>query len=546
MKRLLILLLCMLLLTACAQQPAHPDSDNTPHGFRVTTDYSAYTPFSELGAQYTRLTDAPMPCLLARTDYGQLYPYVGSTMRHVTEDGYAYAAGSSYGMVDSSGRIVTDAVYCEISPVCDETGIRLPLWQLAQVVSDNAANLYGTERYALASLDGSFVTDCIYTRIIACDDRVLAIQDAPDCWRFDLFAPDGTLLLSSEMLACRTQLSAHYPSVSYGEELLVLAFDNTNATEASGGTWLIDETGAAISLSETVSYYYVDLDGNPVLGPYPEAEAFSCGLALVQCEDQLYAFIDHDGNIVAGGYRYATGFLNGTATVIDAETDCHQIIDTTGQVLLESEDVLYVERNDMTRPAYQGGNPSRALPGFLFCADDSIAYYDADCKPLYGASLDSKYLRLTYGGIFLDRTSEDCVLYDARDDTTHTLSIPDYLFTYPLDGMTCFLICCCDSNGQDSFLVMDESLTEQISGTGSFGTLCSTDCTVLIFYHDAPGHVTFYDTALNPILTIPTTALSSLAYYGDRICCTDAFSCRYYALDGTLLFRYPLLSAVDD
>ena len=93
---------------------------------------------------------------------------------------------------------------------------------------------------------------------------------------------------------------------------------------------------------------------------------------------------------------------------------------------------------------------------------------------------------------------------------------------------------------------MDDTLTERLSGPGFINTLTDAFSDEVLLWQNAPGSVTVYDAALTPLFKIPTSSFDSLQRYGDRICCTDAFACSYYDLEGNLLFRYPLTNSMED
>ena len=182
MKRLLCLLLtAALLLGGCAltdtpepseteaptqstEAPTEPHYATTAGGITVKSDYSAYTARVAPEAKYTRLSEGPLPELLPSEDYGAIYPYIGSEL-YSTE--YDFSAGYLYGMVDENGRILTDPVYTNAALLSDYGVYRSSPFWLLERVGEVYTNEYGYETadrfYALASLDGSFVTDCIYT-----------------------------------------------------------------------------------------------------------------------------------------------------------------------------------------------------------------------------------------------------------------------------------------------------------------------------------------------------------------------------------------------
>lgn len=525
MRRLFAPLLLALLLTACvapelAAPSLAPMDSPTQGGVTVKTDYSAYTPHTALEPLYTRLSEDFISELQASEDYGQLYPFAGSTLTHATEDGYGYQAGSLYGMVDRSGRIVVDPVYTEISMLHDWSAdllTTLPFWLLSRT-SGGEDTYYGDTTYAIASLDGSFVTDCIYSYVTGCSTCLLAVQHTEEGVRFDLFDLKGRVILRSESLSFRDELLHWGFSLSsFGEELITLPLRSEG----------LDEYG-----NQRYVFYFMDLEGNLILGPYQEADQFSDGRAAVLTEDGDYAYIDRDGNIVCRGYSYATTFSNGIACVVEAGSGSSQLIDTGGRVLLDTGVDSYIRQEDT---------------GFIVSSSEGYTYYDSDCNLLYNGPVDHSYNRLTRSGIFQDISADDCTLYNASTGQSHTLDIEHFDFAYQLTGLDYFWLDCWDRENQShSFILMDDTLTDRLSGAGQIRELTDPFSDEILPYQIAPGSVTVYDAALNPLFEIPTSSFERLWRYGDRICCTDAFACSYYDLEGKLLFRYPLTNAMED
>ncbi len=552
MKRLLsILLLLTLLLNGCAlpqaAPPTHTDSI-TQGGFHVTTDYSAYTAGDALSPLFSRLTQTHISTLEAREDYGLLYPFAGSTLAQGTAEGYASPVGYLYGMTDRNGRIVLDPVYSSIRIISDVLRQKpLPFWLLSRDTPFDTDDYSGFSTYAIASLDGRYVTDCIYSSVYGYDGHVIAIEDCGNSFRFDLFAPDGSLLLHSEELACADRLSYCW-DVTYGEELLLLTLTVTDESVAANRDSYYYAADGSPEVQELYAYFFVDLSGEVVLGPYRQAYPFSDGRAAVLNSDDTFSFIDRSGRVVCDGYSYVESFYQGNAIVVDAATKKHLVIDTDGHTLIESEpDSYYLERSSTGLYAFDSRIGSSAPYGFCIYGETTTSYYDPDGTLLYGGPVDSRYLRLTHSGIFLDRRADGCVLYDVNSDQTETLSVEDYEFVDSLDGQDYFTIRSCHPETTElSFILRRADGAELLRGDGYLSIL--PDCLggSNLLYLAAPGQVTVYDMELTPLLTIPTTSFASLERIGDRLCCTDAFSCSYYALDGTLLFRYPLINSMDD
>lgn len=520
-----MLLLLAVLLTACgAPRPVEiptldPDASTTKSGITVKTDYSAYSTYTGMEPLYTRLSEDFISDLRPSDDYGMLYPFAGSTLTQSTAAGYAYTVGYLYGMIDNSGRIVVDPVYSEITLLVDQTeSVEMPLWLLSRTDKEEGDELsWGSSTYALASLDGSFVTDCIYDFVFGYGTHAIAVQEGAEEFRFDLFDLDGNLILASETLPFRDELSGAW-RIGYGEELLTVALQ-------AG----VDENGY-----EICSYYFADLEGNLVLGPYQEAEPFSDGLALVWDEaERSYAFIDHSGSVVCGGYSYADHFRNGTAVVTDEATGRNQVIDATGAVLIDTVlDVYYIERRDS---------------GYWAYGTTAITYYDTEGNLLYGGPVDDDLQYLTDSGIFLDRTTSPYELVDMVTGQRQAILTPDSDYAYNLYGTDYYYVRCWDQEGGvSSYVLMDETFSERLSGVGFISSLIDPLTYDVLPYANGLGKVSIYDAALTPLFEITTTSFDDLSRYGDRIRCTDDFSCSYFDLEGNLIFHYPLINSMED
>ncbi len=270
-----------------ALEPLPPESGTTAGGVTVHTDYSHYTPYEAPQSVGGRLTEEWIPDLMPSDNYGMLYPFAGSLLYSNYYYGYGYAglAGAMYGLFDESGRVVADPTYTEIEQlVCYDyssfttTWTRLPMLRLARsgevtrVEYDDWSYLDGGNVYALATLDGSFVTDCVYGFVKGLKCGVLAMESYNEP-SFTLYGLDGSVLLTERDLSFAERVREYgYGSMLYGDGLLTIGLDD--------------------------GFYYMDLTGSLKLGPYQSAEPFSDGRAVVSLEEGRYGVIDTEGNFV--------------------------------------------------------------------------------------------------------------------------------------------------------------------------------------------------------------------------------------------------------
>ena len=113
MKRLMVDLLALCLLTGCASPAPEPVPEPEPVS-PVYTDWSKLTPYEPEKEQYTYAdTYREDGTLQPSGDYGTLLPYIGS---YLDTDSYMGPL-PTLGLVTADGRLVTPPVYAEIEMV---------------------------------------------------------------------------------------------------------------------------------------------------------------------------------------------------------------------------------------------------------------------------------------------------------------------------------------------------------------------------------------------------------------------------------------------
>ena len=292
---------------------AGPASDETPIDYsKVYTDSSKYEPHA-VQAKYTRLREEDMTEFVPMEDLGTVLPYAASNLFSGKEARYGYADNRSYGLMDASGRLLTDGVYSSVSPILyteryyDFSEAALPFWQVTQLsetVRDSESGaVYGGEVYGVVSMDGSFALPPAYYSIESYADGFVARGGEH---RFEVYDREGTLLFNGDALE-----DMDFPwDWSYGEGLFTLSKDDEG-------------------------YYFVDRSGKTVLGPYDYADAFSEGLACVrEKEDEKYGYIDAAGAwVIQPQFENRSRFEDGQAVQRRDDGRC-VVIDRTGAELL--------------------------------------------------------------------------------------------------------------------------------------------------------------------------------------------------------------------
>ena len=542
MKRLLCLLLtAALLLGGCAltdtpepseteaptqstEAPTEPHYATTAGGITVKSDYSAYTARVAPEAKYTRLSEGPLPELLPSEDYGAIYPYIGSEL-YSTE--YDFSAGYLYGMVDENGRILTDPVYTNAALLSDYGVYRSSPFWLLERVGEVYTDEYGYETadsfYALASLDGSFVTDCIYSGVTGCGDVALATRRVNGEIVLEIFDTSGNLIFSSLEHPLERPLSPYAYGFGYSDGILRL-YAETGEYD-SYESW-----DGETEYYPTYGYYFADLDGNLLSGPYQSAGSLSGGYSAVELSNGNYTYIGREPCYLTDTeFLYAGDFIDGYVCVdfADDGEGPYCIVDTDGEIINELE--------GMYTPYYY----SRAYHIYDSAGNENI--YDSRGELLYSTATTAD------GWTGYNQFIDTLLLYDSNGnyhsgmlrstETGATYEIPDgYQLDYSF--LPYVLLNRYDENYRCvSYVLLDMDLNEVSSGRGSLYQL--NDKMTGTSYIAANGSsLRLYDMEMNEVCVLPGSSEWNQWIYGSRTMLLDDFSCSYYDLDGNLLFRY--------
>ncbi len=497
MKRLIAVLLLLTLLCGCAAtQTPSEEAVSTQSGIRVQTDYSKYTPQENLEAKYTRLSPDFISKLQPRDDYGLLYPFIGSMT--VPADFYSEPA-VKYGLVDASGRIVVDAVYTRVTPVqynYMSNGDPFPMWVLNS-----------TEGTALASFDGSFVTEPIYSRVEAFEDYVLADVYDPQGQRVThVFDKNGNLCLDSSDWVLSDRIAS-----------IPLDADGWAPGICSYGSGLF-----GVYLEDGI--YYADWDGNLIAGPYLFGEVFSDGYALVALREveedtfDTYAYIDTEGNrLWDAEFYYAETFEDGFAGASITGEDALLISAADGVILRCEGDYCEVENSIFK---------VRGLYG-------TAQFYDLTGKLLYESTDEGSYSVLEGGKFAFNSYSNIVVNLETGEVLTgeafYNLVSAEYcgesgtllVSNYSSDDCS---YCVTDENGSILLELGDFAEYEEDAQTGEGYYLVGYDRTkIYSLKWEAPF--------------VPGSRYNRI--FGGRILCFDERGSYHYDLEGNLLFYYP-------
>lgn len=502
------------------ETPTAPDTPaQTAGGVTVHTDYSGYTPFSAPEALYTRLTDERIADLAPSDDYGALHPFAGTLLY----SGDGWLSGAYYGLYDDAGRIVADPTYTSIEQLQDYRAggfCDLPFWLLgrcaeAEVIEEDGwSYVDGKTVYAVASLDGSFVTPCVYAYVRAIGENVLC-RESWDSDTFTIYAPDGTVLMTEQALAGYDLV---YNEVCDGGEGRILV-------ECADGWW------------------FLAMDGTRLLGPYEEAEAFYDGCARVAIQDPDFSDIGwrHGAIDAAGNWVVEPEWMDVTTAcdlgIIVRNSDSH-VCALYGR---DGTELFRVTGDYMTRTDYG------------FCVNhwsgNAQSFLDEAGQELYRTWAGAWSVVDDSGWLVRER-ADGLELYHVV--TGESASFADALHIMPLyrDYMT----------GQQSELayyvlstdggtvLLDASLREVLA-LGAQSCYAAADLWTgeeyLVAWDYDNGRVTIRDGALNVLLTLDASRLTTRIVNG-IVQTTGTWAETGTALDGRTAFCYPLLGSMDD
>lgn len=264
---------------------------------------------------YTRLSSEPMPELVLAEDYGPLLPYVGGKM---SGDWWDY---DRYGLVTLDGTIVTDSVYSGVWQLFNTGAERgnLPIYVLETVVTGKDGE-EPERRCAMAALDGSWITGFDYRSIQAiAPDRIWAVEGNGDGVMFN------ALLEEQWRLPLPT-----------GEEPWVFQGGMEGNTWWSDGVGIVQGKGILTPDGRLISN-----EGQT----WENLQGFQEGLSVAMGQgSELWGYVNLAGDwVIPPQYVRCNNFQAGAA-IVDTPEGIRQVLDTTGTVLLETEHRIVYHR----------------------------------------------------------------------------------------------------------------------------------------------------------------------------------------------------------
>ncbi len=517
MKRIVIVLLALVLLCGCStskqaseqivetMQPTY-DKQVLEGSVWVQTDYSKYTPSKPIEAKYTRLSEEFIPALQPSEDYGMIYPFVGSYSNS------GYTVTTRYGIVDASGRVVADAVYDNIEPICQSGGLSAqaaqvkPMWRLGK---RELINDYPEMRYALATWDGSFVTEHIYWAVTAYDEYVLAYTFGSDEAKpvIHVYDTQGNLCLNTEELPFFDRLSDN-SYIDYGEGLFT------------------------VQLNEPSGYYIADWEGNLLHGPFGWADAYVDGYAVVEKRNGYYAYLDVNGNYLEDmEFAYADTFSDGYAVASN---------DTGTKFLLSAKSGLIADIDAAS--AYWNGSYFSVWKQTDTGSEHRA--YSTEGELLYEWA-DSEYCEFIGTGELVHYYEEGkAVNLETGEEfqfgNMYEYSISTFDYMYSFEEVPYYYVYYFEPSKRT--VLMDADFREVLTTTG-YIDIWEDIFTAKRYIMVDDGRIQLYDMNAEPIVLLQ---YDNCQVYNDMALCYDDIASYYYDLEGNLLFCYPYSSIADD
>jgi hypothetical protein len=280
-------------------------------------------------------------------------------------------------------------------------------------------------------------------------------------------------------------------------------------------------------------YYYFDLTGTLRLGPYRYANAFYQDRAVVSTDGESYGVIDLDGAwVVPPVYSYIGYATDGSLMARQSDAELCRLLDHDGNLLAE-RDADYMSEEPF---------------GYAMYDWDGGAYYlDFDGTELL-ADLDGVWSQ-DYGSAILTQTTDDgLAMYNLVSGATGTLPEGSYVSPLYSGGMDMTVgdlpyYQVIDESGER--VLLDDSLQTVLAPEGSSWVYVLRDSvtgTNYAVWRDDSDNYHLMDGSLNELLTLTAEPTA----WNGLIGTTDARYCTYTTLDGTVVFRYSLLTSQDD
>ncbi|MPM62470.1 hypothetical protein SDC9_109342 [bioreactor metagenome] len=312
--------------------------------------------------------------------------------------------GGKYGYINYDGEWVIEPEFREalafregLAPVkpanlfgyIDETGtvVIKPSWLRANPFYNGTAVVYNKNGFGLIDQTGKSILKCHFSRITP-----------PDSNR-NRFVTKGKVMFlvneKGETISRKSKIilpaGCGYYSVKNGFKYTVIRTDGTVVAGFDSDRPLLvgDER---VLVTRHNKYYYYNLAGEKLFGPYVKASEFNLGCAVVSEQLQSY-IIDTDGNKLYQLTRSrlsAAGSFDDNGIAVIRSGSVFMLIDTAGHVRIRT----------MERPVYAGGH-------MYILKDEGTYLYNVQTKVSYTFSKWSEisqpsegYFTVTSNGLY--------------------------------------------------------------------------------------------------------------------------------------------------
>lgn len=346
MKRIIaLILLSLLFLTSCQTTPVDTSepAESTPTDvFYIDgelPDIGEFSSHRPTGRFYPEITTDFIPS----NEYGEIIPYIGKYK--IYSRGSATSASSSYGFCTPDGKIVMDATP-QISHISfNETNDGFGYYTFDRTLENN--DYYSPLDKYIIPLSGNWcITLPQGSSVASADNGFIVTRVKHDT----VYRDDATYSV--------------YNAVLYdynGNEIVTI--ENVYSV----GNLMFELLPVKVYENGKSPYYYYNIDGETVLGPYSYCSSFNKnGIAFVENTDGTYELIDTKGNPVIKEKYESIGSItsdNGetqifTAYINDTEVS---ILDSKGNhflTVVSSENLRYhfPENGDIIVSYYIGSN----------------------------------------------------------------------------------------------------------------------------------------------------------------------------------------------
>ncbi len=258
--------------------------------------------------------------------------------------------GAKYGYIGTDGEWVIDDVYREALPFSeglaavkpaelfgyiDESGnmVIAPKWYRANPFLNGTATVYSKRGFGLIDRSGKSLLRCKYNRI-----------EPPDLYRNRKVSKGAKFFLVNEKgekiskkSKSITVAGEGYYSMQKKSGFTLISSDGSEIVSIDSDRPLLVGDGLVL-VSRRNRFYYYDLKGNQLFGPYKKAAVFSHGRAIVSTKNESM-LIGLNGNVLRQistyGWLSAVEPFDSNGTAVVRSSNYYYLTDTAGNFLYE-------------------------------------------------------------------------------------------------------------------------------------------------------------------------------------------------------------------